>query len=453
MTSKTPVRVAEDVDESSLNYAEIKALATENPLIKEKMDLENDVTKLKMLEANYKSNLFTLQDKIIKTYPKEIERMENLIEDLKMDKALTEPLKDDENKFTSMEINGIKYTDKKEAGEKLIETLKSLKMREKTEIGRYRNFPVEVSYDSFSNKYQFNLKGNTGHYGELGQSADGNITRMDNVLEKIDERIKISTLKLENTKEQLLTAKVEVQKPFERAEELKNKTLRLSELNKILDMGEVEELNNPNPKIEDLKRAIIDFCNEEYSEHNSYEDFRKLYLDEEHVGIAYTTTEDGEHEIQFEMNLKEYSWTQYVDNRPVSHESYLEMADGNSEKAIEIMKSEIIAGDFDEFVHIDENDLKNNLGLLINDEGNIYDPLSKDLDNDGIPDRYDNDFKDSDYFESVYDVEDNLNQKENADRNEKPSTIEILNRYKNELNSENNINIDENNKDKDQIDR
>ena len=147
MTSKTPVRVAEDVDESSLNYAEIKALATGNPKIKEKMDLDNEVTKLKMLEANYKSNRYRLEDKVAKAYPDEIAKLEKLIEAVKKDILSIEPLGDGENKFTSITINGAKITDKKEAGEKLLEAIKTVRVNESKVIGKYRNMDLEVSLE------------------------------------------------------------------------------------------------------------------------------------------------------------------------------------------------------------------------------------------------------------------------------------------------------------------
>lgn len=151
--------------ESSLNYAEIKALATGNPKIKEKMDLDNEVTKLKMLEANYKSNRYRLEDKVTKTYPDEIARTEKLIEAVKKDIVSIEPQGDVENtqradtKFTSITINGEKITDKKEAGEKLLETIKTVKVNESKVIGKHRNMDLEVSYNFFTNEHNFSLNG------------------------------------------------------------------------------------------------------------------------------------------------------------------------------------------------------------------------------------------------------------------------------------------------------
>lgn len=437
MTSKTPVRVAEDVDESSLNYAEIKALATGDPKIKEKMDLDNEVTKLKMLEANYKSNRYRLEDKVAKNYPEEISRTEKLIEAVKKDIKDVEAKAEGDEKFTSIIILGEKITDKKLAGEKLLEAIAKVKINESKVIGKYRNMDLEVSYNFFTNEHNFSLNGAAKHSGELGTSADGNITRLDNALEKMPEKLKRLEEKLFSTKEQLENAKEELQKPFEKADELKNKVLRLAELNKLLDMGEVEEKRNDNPLVEDVKRAIIDFCNREYEENHSYDEFDALYPDLKHIGIAYTDTPDERHGIQFELDLENYTATQYVNDVVVSHYDYVK-ENGSVEKALDVIKFEMENGEFNTFVSVDEEELKQAMGLEIDDEGNFYDPLSKDLDNDGIADRYDNDFKDSDYFESTYDVEDNLHTKEGATQKtgDKPSILGQIRAYQEESKTE-----------------
>lgn len=437
MTSKTPVRVAEDVDESSLNYAEIKALATGDPKIKEKMDLDNEVTKLKMLEANYKSNRYRLEDKVAKNYPEEIARTEKLIEAVKKDIASVEPKAEGEEKFTSITIAGEKINDKKLAGERLLEAISKVKINESKVIGKYRNMDLEVSYNFFTNEHNFSLNGAAKHSGELGTSADGNITRLDNALEKMTEKLNRLEEKLISTKEQLQNAKEELKKPFEKADELKTKVLRLAELNKLLDMGEVEEKRNDNPLVEDVKRAIIDFCNREYEENHSYDEFNTLYPDLKHIGIAYTNTPDERHGIQYELDLEEKTWTQYIDGTPIKTESFYYENKGENE-ALRNMKNEIELFSFNDLVYVDSEDLKAALGLDIDDEGNFYDPLSKDLDNDGIADRYDNDFRDSDYFESTYDVEDNLNTKvESVTKAEdKPSILSQIRAYQNESKTE-----------------
>lgn len=437
MTSKTPVRVAEDVDESSLNYAEIKALATGDPKIKEKMDLDNEVTKLKMLEANYKSNRYRLEDKVAKNYPEEITRTEKLIEAVKKDISDVEPKAEGEEKFTSITIAGEKITDKKLAGERLLEAISKVKINESKVIGKYRNMDLEVSYNFFTNEHNFSLNGAAKHSGELGTSADGNITRLDNALEKMPEKLNRLEEKLISTKEQLENAKEELKKPFEKADELKSKVLRLAELNKLLDMGEVEEKRNDNPLVEDVKRAIINFCNREYEENHSYDEFDTLYPDLKHIGIAYTNTPDERHSIQYELNLEDKTWTQYIENIPIKTESFDYENKGENE-ALRNMKNEIELSSFSDLVYVDSEDLRVALGLEIDDEGNFYDPLSKDLDNDGIADRYDNDFKDSDYFESTYDVEDNLHTKEEATQKtgDKPSILGQIRAYQEESKTE-----------------
>ncbi|HEL1178055.1 TPA: DEAD/DEAH box helicase family protein [Streptococcus equi subsp. zooepidemicus] len=437
MTSKTPVRVAEDVDESSLNYAEIKALATGDPKIKEKMDLDNEVTKLKMLEANYKSNRYRLEDKVAKNYPEEIAKTEKLIEAVKKDISEVEPKAEGEEKFTSITILGEKIIDKKLAGERLLEAISKVKINESKVIGKYRNMDLEVSYNFFTNSHNFSLNGTAKHSGELGTSADGNITRLDNALEKMPEKLKRLEEKLISTKEQLENAKEELEKPFEKADELKSKVLRLAELNKLLDMGDVEEKRNDNPLVEDVKRAIIDFCNREYEENHSYDEFDALYPDLKHIGIAYTNTPDERHSIQYELNLEDKIWTQYIDDISIKTESFDYENKGENE-SLRNMKNEIELSSFEDLVYVDSEDLKAATGLDIDDEGNFYDPLSKDLDNDGITDRYDNDFKDSDYFESTYDVEDNFHSKEESSQKseDKPSILGQIRAYQEESKTE-----------------
>ena len=379
------------------------------------------------------TNLPKRNDKVAKTYPEEIARTEKLIEAVKKDIADVEPQGEGENKFTSITIKGEKIFDKKVAGEKLLEAIKTVKINESKIIGKYRNMDLEVSYNFFTNSHNFSLNGAAKHSGELGTSADGNITRLDNALEKMPEKLKRLEEKLVSTKEQLENAKEELKKPFEKADELKNKVLRLAELNKLLDMGEVEEKRNDNPLVEDVKRAIIDFCNGEYEENHSYDEFDKLYPDLKHIGIAYTNTPDERHGIQYELNLEAKTWTQYIDDIPIKTESFDYENKGENE-ALRNMKNEIELSFFEDLIYVDSEDLRAATGLDIDDEGNFYDSLAKDLDNDEIADRYDNDFKDSYYFESTYDVEDNLHSKrETTQKSEdKPSILGQIRAYQNE---------------------
>ncbi|WP_433009436.1 hypothetical protein [Treponema pectinovorum] len=202
-------------------------------------------------------------------------------------------------------------------------------------------------------------------------------------------------------------------------------------------MVEVEEKRNDNPLVEDVKRAIIDFCNREYEENHSYDEFNTLYTDLKHIGIAYTNTPDERHGIQYELDLEDKTWTQYIDDTPIKIESFDYENKGENE-ALRNMINEIELSSFNDLVYVGSEDLIAALGLDIDDEGNFYDPLEKDLDNDGISDRYDNDFKDSDYFESTYDVEDDLYNKEETlqKTDEKLSILGQIRAYQNESKTE-----------------
>ena len=257
MTSKTPVRVAEDVDESALNYAEIKALATGNPLIKEKMDLDMEVNKLALLEANYKSNLYRLEDKILKFYPDAISETETKIQNIEKDLKIIEPLGPGENKFTSIKIDGKTITDKKEAGIELLKKIKSIgAVDKKNEIAEYRGFKISTYFSTYDNKYKLCLKGNAEYFAEFGADPSGNILRMDNLIEKISEIKKDFENKLTTYQEELNNAKEEVVKPFQQEKILKEKKERLNELNKLLDMGNIDKVkeNNWNKEKECITR-------------------------------------------------------------------------------------------------------------------------------------------------------------------------------------------------------
>lgn len=459
MTSKTPVRVAEDVDEATLNYAEIKALATGNPLIREKMDLDVEVSKLKMLESNFKSNLYKLEDKVVKVYPKEIENLKNKIENMKKDIKAVEPYREENidkavyiqsslenvgenlmeiekksdketvSKFTSLILGGKKYTDKRQAGEFLISKIKSIKKTddfksEEVKIGEYRNFDLFAYYDSFSNQYKFNLKGEENHYGEFGTDGIGNITRMDNVLDRMPERLEQTLGKLSDTESQLETAKLEIGKKFPQDELLKEKTLRLAEVNNLLDMGQKEAVTEKkNPLLEEVKEELIHFLNKEYEENHSVEDFDTLFPDLNDIRLAYTTTPDEKHEIQTSLDLINYKLNTYVDNTLVNSFQYTyDPLDASDRRELVQIKANIGFWDFNELIYVDEEKLKEVLGLEIDDEGNFYDPLEKDTDLDGVADRYDADFRDS-KVQSIGD----LNKR---DRN---SVVEKLNGYKEQV--------------------
>ena len=237
MTSKSPVRSAEDIDDTALSYAEIKMLATGNPYIKEKMDLDIQVQKLRLYKSHYLSEKYELEDKIIKFYPQEISLLTARVDGLKADLEIAKAHpKEVDGKFAGMVIDGYSYTEKAEAGQVIIEACKAKTTSEPTPLGEYRGFKMELEFDTFERAYAVKLKGHFTHSVTLGTDVYGNITRIDNAVDNIETRLHKAEEKLENTKAQLETAKVEVEKPFAQEDELKQKMTRLTELNALLDM-------------------------------------------------------------------------------------------------------------------------------------------------------------------------------------------------------------------------
>lgn len=200
MTSKTPVRFAEDIDETALSYAEIKALAAGNPDIIEKTELDTQVAKLKLLKQNYLSEKYELEDKVIKYYPNEIKRLENRIEDMKEDIEVFNNNNTPDNSFDKMNIKGTDFTERKEAGEKIIEICKSMTNPEPLEIGEYKGFKIILSFDTMDRKFYASMKNNLSYKTELGSDPSGNITRIDNVLNGIETRLSSIENNLEDTK-------------------------------------------------------------------------------------------------------------------------------------------------------------------------------------------------------------------------------------------------------------
>lgn len=261
MTSKTPVRFAEDIDETALSYAEIKALAAGNPDIIEKTELDTQVAKLKLLKQNYLSEKYELEDKVIKYYPNEIKRLENRIEDMKEDIEVFNNNNTPDNSFEKMNIKGTDFTERKEAGEKIIEICKSMTNPEPLEIGEYKGFKIILSFDTMDRKFYASMKNNLSYKTELGSDPSGNITRIDNVLNGIETRLSSVENNLEDTKKNYESAKKEIEKPFPQEEELKTRSKRLDELNIKLN------LNNKDKEIIDDGNDISDDsqeCKKEY---------------------------------------------------------------------------------------------------------------------------------------------------------------------------------------------
>ena len=245
MTSKSPARIAEDIDETALSYAEIKMLATGNPYIKEKMDLDIQVQKLELLKSSFNSVKYELEDKIIKYYPQKILETETVIEGLKADIKIANSNKSD--KFTGLVLNGQMYSDKKEAGTQLLEVTKKIKSPKPTKIGEYRGFDVLCVYDIWQRQPYLKLKNNLSHHLELGSDTFGNITRLDNCLNNLTKLLDSNVAKLDNVKNQLKNAKEEVKKPFAQDEELKAKKARLYELNSMLNLDDTNREKEETP--------------------------------------------------------------------------------------------------------------------------------------------------------------------------------------------------------------
>ena len=239
MTSKSPVRSCEDVDEAALSYAEVKALATGNPYIKEKMDLDIQVSKLKLLKANHTSQIYRLEDNIAKNYPKKISAAKEMIAAYEIDLAHYKEVKPADKESFAMKLGDRIYTDKKEAGTALISFCRQVKTPNvATPIGEYLGFKMNVTFDSFYQKFTVNLKGALSHNVEIGTDVFGNLTRIGNALDAMEKELQKEKEALNNTQKQLENAKEEVKKPFAQELELNEKLDRLSELNALLNMDE-----------------------------------------------------------------------------------------------------------------------------------------------------------------------------------------------------------------------
>ena len=264
MTSKSPVRSAEDIDEMALSYAEIKALTTGNPYIKEKMDLDTQVAKLKLIKSSFMSQKYELEDKVIKQYPREIADLTERIKGFEGDIAIAEKYPKQEDVFYPMTIDGLPYTDKEKAGTALLERCKKMTSPEPTPIGDYRGFSMDLSFDTTTKVFYVALKGHLSHKVELGTDVFGNLQRLDNALEGLPKRLEVVKENLEETKKQFETAKVESQKEFPQEAELQEKIKRLAEVEVLLDMdkkdkegadlGEPEENEIPQKKVVGLER-------------------------------------------------------------------------------------------------------------------------------------------------------------------------------------------------------
>lgn len=262
MSSKSPVRSAEDIDETALSYAEIKMLATGNPYIKEKMDLDIQVQKLRMLKSNFLSERYSLEDKVLKDFPRDIarytSRIDGFIKDIATAKHNPKNIADT---FVGMIVNGVRYDEKADAGQAIIDVCKTLSDSNTYPLGEYRGFKMEVHYEPFSHQHRVEIKGAISHQGVLGSDPLGNITRIDNVIDGLEKVLENEKAELSNSQKQLEIAKEQLQKPFSREDELKQKEARLSELNALLnvDKKENEIVNDDNEIVNDSpQRSEVD---------------------------------------------------------------------------------------------------------------------------------------------------------------------------------------------------
>ena len=272
MTSKSPVRSCDDVDEQALSYAEIKALCAGNPLIKEKMDLDIDVARLKVLKADHQSQQYRMEDKLLKYFPAEIEKQTSYIHGFEADIKTVEAHPQIAEGFCGMEIMGKAYTEKADAGEILLAACKDTKSADPVPLGSYRGFQMELSFDSFRNEFDVALKGAVSHRVALGTDARGNITRLDNALAGIPERLERANEQLNNLYNQQEAAKAEVGKPFPQEAELTAKSQRLAELDAALNMEDSAEKRDERSESErpsvlaDLKSKAEHIPPAKYSE-------------------------------------------------------------------------------------------------------------------------------------------------------------------------------------------
>ena len=258
MTSKSPVRSCEDVDETTLSFAEIKALCAGDERIKEKMDLDVDVAKLKLMKASHQNQQFRLEDNILKNFPQQIKQYEEYINGFQADIQTAKDNSHPPEGFAGMTVRGDFLTDKENAGAALIDAMKDVKIFMETPIGSYRGFDMSLSVEDFGKKYVLTLKGKMSHKVELGKDPRGNLIRIDNVLDSITKRLNDTQLRLDNVKTQMENAKAELGKPFPQEEELKIKSARLTELNIALNMDKPEAPSAENAIAKSSRPSIMD---------------------------------------------------------------------------------------------------------------------------------------------------------------------------------------------------
>lgn len=256
MTGKAPVRAAEDVDETALSYSEIKALATGNPLIIEKCNLDMEVAKLNMLKANHLNQKYALEELVLRKYPESIARFKARINGYEKDVALSAEHPKSAEGFVGMEIFGIAHTDKESAGKAIIDACTTIIGSESVCLGKYRGFSIVLAYDGASNEYRMTMKGTLSHTTVLGADVYGNITRMDNVIDGLQSKLDAVRTELADTQIQLENARSEMNAPFLKEAELAEKSARLKELNILLNMDQKDRSLLDDAPEEDVTEKI-----------------------------------------------------------------------------------------------------------------------------------------------------------------------------------------------------
>ena len=254
MTSKSPVRSCDDVDETALSYAEIKALCTGNPLIKEKMDLDIEVARLRLLKSNHLSQQYKMEDRVLRYFPAEIEKNQAQAAGFEADIAIRNAHPLPPEGFIGMEVCGHRFSEKEEAGKAIIAAFKSVTSLKKAEIGEYRGFRMSLELTDFGKEYTLTLKGQMGHAVTLGSDPRGNIQRIDNALAAMENRLETVRERIANLEQQREAAKLEIGKPFPQEEELRAKGARLAELDATLDIGGSAPEAMPEQETEDSEK-------------------------------------------------------------------------------------------------------------------------------------------------------------------------------------------------------
>lgn len=283
MTSKSPMRSCDDIDEQALSYAEIKALCAGDPRIREKMDLDVQVAKLKVLRGDFQNQKYRLEDKLLKTFPEEIQKQKTRIAALQQDSQTAAAHPQDKENFCGMTIKGMVYDDKKVAGERLLLARQEMPNADMMLLGTYRGFELNIRFDSFKNEHQAVLRAELSYPVSLGDDARGNITRLDNAIDNFADRIADAENALQNLEQQKQAAEIEVAKPFAQEEELAEKSARLAELNALLNIDrdrsssqdapeETEKTESPAPR-----PSVLAALEEKVNQSELVKPFRSYY--------------------------------------------------------------------------------------------------------------------------------------------------------------------------------